>query len=246
NECIYGFNESISSQCGLTSANEELLPNPNNEPLTQGSPGSSQSGKLSFDDEEVENFLKQFDSNCKRQVNYSDFNGLIEELSKGDVGYNDLPPCLIPTAGMIKNVRGDITKSSKQSKCAANPTYIMFCAALKEMHELSLKDLDETRLKVWGEAINNALNIDFDAGFAKEHLRKIVHAYFGLKAKADRGTDPELQRLDEEIRELEAKTDALRKLRQQKLLDKNSDKRKECLHQAEYFNDKPLSTGLLN
>ncbi|KAH1130123.1 hypothetical protein J1N35_001501 [Gossypium stocksii] len=45
---------------------------------------------------------------------------------------------LAPIANRIKDGFGDITSRSSQSDSTAKPTYLLFCAAIKEMGDLKL------------------------------------------------------------------------------------------------------------
>ncbi|XVF13537.1 hypothetical protein REPUB_Repub08aG0216300 [Reevesia pubescens] len=184
-----GISASKFERCGNGSNMDLLINSPSSsspfmpylEELTM-SESSNQNGEKSFDDDEqVRIFFEQCAGNVKRRLKYGDFNGLEEELNK--VGRNVLPPFLSLIAEKIKAKYGDITENSIQSNNAAYPTCIMFYAAMKEMDELKeLKDVSITKLRVWADAILDALQIKFNVQFAKVHLMKIASAYFGLKA----------------------------------------------------------------
>ncbi|XVF10973.1 hypothetical protein REPUB_Repub07fG0229000 [Reevesia pubescens] len=179
----------------------------------------------SFDDEEVDIFFQKFDGSDKRQVKYTDFNGLEEELQK--VKHNVLPPSLTRIVEKIKTTYGDITEHSTQSNCAAFAACVNFYATVKEMDELKeLKDVTLTKLRVWRDAILDAFQIKLKVEFAMEHLMKIARAYVGSKA---------YPRLDEEKKRLEVEYAVLVK----KIQVRN-------LYQVDtiYFSDKPLNTGL--
>ncbi|TYJ23241.1 hypothetical protein E1A91_A08G177700v1 [Gossypium mustelinum] len=112
-----------------------------------------------FDDEQVKIFLEGFDGNTKRRVQYSDFNGLQEELDKF---------------------------VSKLSSCAALPTLVMFYTTIKEMDEvINVKDVILSKLRVWRDAICDARQINMEVEFAKQHLIKIAYAYFASKTRLE-------------------------------------------------------------
>ncbi|MBA0611375.1 hypothetical protein Godav_012069 [Gossypium davidsonii] len=179
-----------------------------------------------FDDEQVTKFLQECDGNTKRQVQYSDFNGLQEELSK--VEHDCFPSFLYPIIQNIKDKHGDITEKSKLSNCAAHPTLVMFYTTIKEMNEVKeVKDFDISKLKVWRDAICDALQINMKAEFAKQHLMKIAYAYFDSKEFDQKNYD-EKKRLEEDLGRISKKIELHEK----------------CQSEAKNFNDKPLNTDL--
>ncbi|MBA0646497.1 hypothetical protein Goklo_014461, partial [Gossypium klotzschianum] len=181
-----------------------------------------------FDDEQVTKFLQECDGNTKRQVQYSDFNGLQEELSK--VEHDCFPSFLYPIIQKIKDKHGDITEKNKLSNCAAHPTLVMFYTTIKEMNEVKeVKDFDISKLKVWRDAICDALQINMKVEFGKKHLMNIAFAYFASK-KVDPETDAKKERLQEELGRISTKIQLY----------------KECQSKAKIFSDKPLNTGLFD
>ncbi|TYI70088.1 hypothetical protein E1A91_D08G198200v1 [Gossypium mustelinum] len=184
---------------------------------------ASKHGKV--DAECVESFIEQLKAKVKSGVDYSDFQILEEDLKKDlkTVGNFRVPLRLAPIANRIKDGFDDITSGSSQSDCAAEPTYILFCAAIKEMDDLKLDQVNETKLLLWRDAINNALNLRFNVDFAIKHLFKIARAYFGFKVMEGKS--------GEEMLKL-------------KNVDGNLEVPEDCLREAEYFSGKPLSTGL--
>ncbi|XP_022737810.1 uncharacterized protein LOC111290670 [Durio zibethinus] len=225
NESIVGMVANLRSSSSPTAHFMENLAT--SEPITEISNNSDQNGE-SFDDEQVNDFFEQCDGNgnVKRQVQYSDFNGLEEELGK--LGHNHFPSSLAPIAKKIKEAHGNITETSNQSDCAAYPTIIMFYASIKEMNELKdLEDVSESKLGKWRDVILDAQQIKLNVQFAMVHLKKIALAYFGSKASDSKLSDKE--------KRLKAELDAVRKKVQL---------RQQCLDQAAYFSDKPLNTDL--
>ncbi|MBA0845001.1 hypothetical protein Goarm_022585, partial [Gossypium armourianum] len=179
-----------------------------------------------FDDEQVTKFLQECDGNTKRQVQYSDFNGLQEELNK--VEHNCFPSFLDPIIQKIKYTYGDITEKSKLSNCAAHPTLVMFYTTIKEMNEVKeVKDFDISKLKVWRDAICDALQINMEVEFAKQHLTKIALAYFASKT-VDQEIYDEKKRLEEKLGRISTMIELHNK----------------CQSEAIFFSDKPLNTGL--
>ncbi|XP_052490833.1 uncharacterized protein LOC128043064 [Gossypium raimondii] len=143
----------------------------------------------------VESFMEQLKAKVKSEVDYSDFQILEEDLRK--------------------DLRMAVHKV---------PTYLLFCAAIKEMDDLKLDLVNETKLLLWRDAINNALNLRFNADFAIKHLFKIARAYFDFKVMEGK-SDEEMLKLNN--------------------VDGNMEVPEDCLREAEYFSGKPLSIGLL-
>ncbi|PPD89087.1 hypothetical protein GOBAR_DD14010 [Gossypium barbadense] len=172
---------------------------------------ASKHGKV--DDECVESFMEQLKAKVKSEVHYSDFQILEEDLGKDlrMVGRFSVPLRLAIIANRIKDGFGDITSRSSQT-------------AIKEMDDLKLDQVNETKLLLWRDAINNALNLQFNVDFAIKHLFKIARAYFGFKVMEGKS--------GEEMLKL-------------KNVDGNMEVPEACLREAEYFCGKPLSTGLL-
>ncbi|XVF13533.1 hypothetical protein REPUB_Repub08aG0216000 [Reevesia pubescens] len=172
-------------------------------------------------------FLEKLDANVKSQVDYSDFKFLEKDLGNDlrMVGEFNFPSSLAPILERITETFGDITSDSLQSDCGAMPSYVMFCAAIKEMDDLKLEQVDETKIFLWRDAINSALNVQFKVDFAIEHLKKIARAYFGFKAMEEKSNE-ELKMIDGTVRKIEVPEDYLR--------------------EAKYFWGKPLSTGLFH
>lgn len=222
------------------SPNEEVA---NNEPITRCL-GSSQS-TTQHADEPVEDFIKKLDVKEKSNVGFSDFDGLVEEMASSGI-INSLPPSLAPIDTKMKAIFGEIDADTTQSSCTAMPSRILFCAAIKEMNNLQLEQIDKTKILLWRNAINCALNINFRVEFAIRHLKKIARAYYGLKAQREQVNDPELMSIVEKISRLVNEQRALELKHAQKVEGQTSEMRKQCVHDAEYFVGKSLSAGLLH
>lgn len=52
------------------------------------------------------------------------------------------------------------------------------CAAIKEMEEVSIKELNWHTLKKWAATLNQAKGLDFEVGFANNLLQKNLCSYF--------------------------------------------------------------------
>ncbi|XP_022737989.1 uncharacterized protein LOC111290786 [Durio zibethinus] len=152
----------------------------------------------------VESFLEQLDANVKSQVDYSDFKILEKDLRKDlrMVGRFNVPLSLAPISERIYDTYGDITSESSQSDCAAMPSYFLFCAAIQEMDDLKLEQVNKTKMLLWRDAINSALNVQFKVDFAKKQLKKIARAYFGLKAMEEINNE-KLKNIDGTVKKIE-------------------------------------------
>ncbi|OMO79827.1 hypothetical protein CCACVL1_13390 [Corchorus capsularis] len=205
----------------------------------------TQGDHKTYSDELVLDFTKKLDANEKSLVEYSDFKGLMEEVGRTRMG--SLPSSLAPIYLCIKNKYGEIETESKQSRCTAMPNRILLCAAIKEMNELRLEDIDEKKMLLWRDAINSALNINFKVEFAMKHLKKIARAYFGLKASYDQGCyQDQIKSLEQMMSTLRIELLELESKHAEKVKEQNSTVRKECLLDAEYFLGKTLTTGLFD
>ncbi|TYH06873.1 hypothetical protein ES288_A08G187900v1 [Gossypium darwinii] len=120
------------------------------------------------------------------------------------------------------------TEKSKLSSCAALPTLVMFYTTIKEMDEvINVKEVIQSKLRVWRDAICDARQINMEVEFAKQHLIKIAYAYFASKT-VDQKIYDEKKRLEEELWRISTKIELHEK----------------CQSEAIFFNDKPLNTGL--
>ncbi|KAK8651005.1 hypothetical protein V6N13_140623 [Hibiscus sabdariffa] len=130
---------------------------------------------------DVEKMNELLNANAKTEIAYSQYFKIFEkDLIK--VGRFSVPPGLVPIARKIGDRYGDIAKPSSQSDCATNPSFILLCAAIQEMVDSKLDQINETKILLWRDAINSALNLRFEVGFAIDQLKRIARAYFDLKA----------------------------------------------------------------
>ncbi|XVE60455.1 hypothetical protein DITRI_Ditri05aG0129900 [Diplodiscus trichospermus] len=222
------------------------FPSPNEEVAIGNSitqlPGSSQFA-IQYSDELVEDFIKKLYVREKSNVSFSDFEGLRDEIEMS--GINSLPPSLAPIDTSIKEIYGDFAADGTQSSCTAMPSHIVFCAAIKEMQNLSLQQIDERKILLWRDAINSVLNINFKVEFAIEHLKQIARAYFGLKALSEQDNVSELWDIRKRISELEIEKRDLEGKYAERVEERSSEIRKQCVRAAEYFDGYSLCVGLL-
>ncbi|TYJ23237.1 hypothetical protein E1A91_A08G177500v1 [Gossypium mustelinum] len=167
--------------------------------------------------------MEQVNANVKSEVDYSHFEILEKGLGKDlkTVRRFRVPLRLALIAHRIYDIYGDITASSTQSDCAAKPSYILFCAAIKEMDDLKLDQVNETKILLWRDAINNAHNLQFGVDFAIKHLKRIARAYIGFKAMK-------------------------RKSNTKDTLNNKDGFMEDCFREAKYFLGKPLSICLFH
>ncbi|OMP02910.1 hypothetical protein COLO4_10755 [Corchorus olitorius] len=207
---------------------------PNKEPRHESS-----HTQMQYTDEFIKEFIEKLGEKEKSRVDFPDFKGLTEELEKS--GRLTLPPSLVPIHETLEKSYGDITAESNQSIPLIRDSYILFCSVIKEMNQLQLEHVDLNKLIIWRDAINSGLSIGFKGDFAIDRLKKIARAYFGYKAQ----TDQELKSLEDRISELKAELNVLEKKHNRIVEEKrNSEMRRQCQRDQEYFQGKPLSTGL--
>ncbi|EOY25104.1 Fiber protein Fb17 [Theobroma cacao] len=207
-----------------------------NEPIDLGVESSR--SDIWYTDEFLQDFIEKLDDKEKSRVDFLDFKGLPEELEK--CGRFSLPPSLVPIHEILDKAYGDITAESNQSNPVIRDSYILFCSVIKEMNEVQLEQVDLDKMILWRDAINSGLSIGFRGNFAIEHLKKIARAYFGSKA----WNDQELKSLEERMSELKAELYGLEQQHYSIIERQSSEMCRECLQDQQYFQGKPLSTGL--
>ncbi|TYI84718.1 hypothetical protein E1A91_D05G385900v1 [Gossypium mustelinum] len=193
---------------------------------------NSEAGTCSNDDTSISDLLMKIDADEESKVKFSDFTGLDGEHVT--VGKYCFPLSLLPTLKLIINVYGDVAATSKMSPTITESIYVMFCASIKEMHDLRLEQITECRILKWRDAIKDALRMNFKVDFAMEHLKKIACAYIGLM---------ERQRMEEvalRISKLEAELSASKKEH-----SKICERFKVYMDTTKEFIGKPVSLGML-
>ncbi|XP_039031787.1 uncharacterized protein LOC120166621 [Hibiscus syriacus] len=120
--------------------------------------------------------LKKIEADDVSRVTLKDFNldGPLKTVGKYSV-----PLSLCETAKQINEVCGDISATSKFNMDSNQGIYQMFCAIIKEMKDLQFEEITEDQILKWRDVINDALRMNFNVGFAMEHLKKIAKAYDG-------------------------------------------------------------------
>ncbi|KAK5787364.1 hypothetical protein PVK06_042018 [Gossypium arboreum] len=103
------------------------------------------------------------------KVGKESFPGLQEELQK--IGWEEVPSFLQSIASRIEKDRGIVTEFTYK------PTQILVCAAIQEMENFPVENLDIDTLKKWGATLNKAKELGFQVGFADDLLRKNLLAY---------------------------------------------------------------------
>ncbi|MBA0721748.1 hypothetical protein Golax_009257 [Gossypium laxum] len=193
---------------------------------------NSEAGTCSNDDTSISDLLMKIDADEESKVKFTDFTGL--DGKHVTVGKYCFPLSLLPTLKLIINVYGDVAATSKMSPSITERIYVMFCASIKEMHDLRLEQITECRILKWRDAIKDALRMNFKVDFAMEHLKKIACACIGLM---------ERQRLEEvalRISKLEAELSANKKEH-----SKICERSKVYMDTAKEFIGKPVSLGML-
>ncbi|XP_017982081.1 PREDICTED: uncharacterized protein LOC18590455 isoform X2 [Theobroma cacao] len=139
---------------------------------------------MQYSDVLVTKFMAKLDDdNVVSNVDLSSFKDLDGERKK--IGKYSIPPSLVSTAEGIIKAYGDITDKCRFGYSVVETAYILLCAAIKEMSNLSLEQVSEEVMLKWRDAIKDANGLNCDAKFAMEDLKKIAYGYFGIKAESD-------------------------------------------------------------
>ncbi|MBA0633525.1 hypothetical protein Godav_000086 [Gossypium davidsonii] len=117
---------------------------------------------------------KEIYAKDNNKVDVEDFLGLQQALDN-ITGWGKLPNYLEPIAIRIEEARGKATEISQIG------SQLLVCAAIKEMENLLVKDLDLDRLKKWGATLNKAKEHGFQVGFADNLLELKLLAYFATQ-----------------------------------------------------------------
>ncbi|MBA0860458.1 hypothetical protein Goshw_017840 [Gossypium schwendimanii] len=119
---------------------------------------------------DLENQLYDEENN---KVEYKDFLGLEQALKK--TAWGKTPDYLQSIATRIEKARG------KATDVFHIPAQVPVCAAIKEMEDLTVEDLDWDKLKKWGATLNYARKYGFQVGFADSLLKKNLLAYLVIQ-----------------------------------------------------------------
>ncbi|KAG4123660.1 hypothetical protein ERO13_D11G339900v2 [Gossypium hirsutum] len=119
---------------------------------------------------DLENQLHDEDNN---KVEYKDFLGLEQALKK--TAWGKTPDYLQTIAIRIEKARG------KATDVFHIPAQVPVCAAIKEMEDFPVEDLDWDTLKKWGATLNYAKKYGFQVGFADNLLKKNLLAYLVIQ-----------------------------------------------------------------
>lgn len=103
-------------------------------------------------------------------VDVTDFQGLEEAVKKN---WPNIPEYLEPIARRVKEARGD-----EVIRFADKNIQILVCAAIYEMENMTVEELNRDGLKKWGATFNQAKEARFEVKFAEIQLKKNLYAYF--------------------------------------------------------------------
>ncbi|XVE79361.1 hypothetical protein DITRI_Ditri14bG0052100 [Diplodiscus trichospermus] len=137
-----------------------------------------------YSDGLVTDFIAELEKKTRSKINFSSFKDLDGE--RQSIGDYSFPMSLVSTVKAITDAHGDITRNCSLGPGIIESAYVLLCAAIKEMGDLSLKKVTEETMLKWRDAIKDARQIDFNVEFAWEHLKKTAYAYFGFKARNSR------------------------------------------------------------
>ncbi|MFQ6658385.1 hypothetical protein Gotur_027673 [Gossypium turneri] len=107
------------------------------------------------------------------KVECKDFPGLEQALK--NTAWGEIPEYLESIAIQIEKDRGKTTDVFHVA------IQILVCAAIKEMKDFSVGDLDWDTLKKWGATLNYAEKFGFQVRFADNLLKKNLLAYFAAQ-----------------------------------------------------------------
>lgn len=110
---------------------------------------------------ELENQLCDKDNN---KVDVTDFHGLEQALNNSDC-------CKTPAS-----ISGPASKMFVEKLPIG--IQILVCAAIQEMEEVSIKELNWDTLKKWAATLNKAKGLGFEVGFANNLLQKNLCSYY--------------------------------------------------------------------
>ncbi|XP_017605585.1 uncharacterized protein LOC108452321 [Gossypium arboreum] len=205
---------------------------------------------MQYNDEDVDRLIARItDENIPSDLATNSVGDLLGG-ARERVNKYEIPSLLVSTAQHIFNDHGDITRKCKLSDLTVQTIFVLFCAAIKEMVDLSLENVNVEIIWKLRHPIMDAKRIEFDAEFAMKRLITIVHGYFGLKARQDR------HKLERWVASLRADDETLRKgleKKSQEIQDTEaklrrleSHKCKICLESMEKFVAKDLKSVTLS
>ncbi|KAH1066971.1 hypothetical protein J1N35_031958 [Gossypium stocksii] len=162
----------VSDQCGIN--------------LNSFSTVSETAPTMQYSDGLVDRLIAEItDENIPSDLDTSSFGDLLGG-GRESVGKYEIPSSLVSTARRGLEDHGDITKKCKLSPLIVNTIFVLFCAAIKEMDDVFLEDVNEGIIWKLRHPIMDARRSEFDTEFAMKRLTTRVHGYFGLKARQDR------------------------------------------------------------
>ncbi|GMI79701.1 hypothetical protein HRI_001639400 [Hibiscus trionum] len=132
--------------------------------------GDQNHGSLPENLESKVNYLRsQLYDKDNNKVEYKEFQGLEEALK--NTAWGKTPDYLQPIALRIETARG------KATEVAHIAIQVPVCAAIKEMEDFAVEDLDWDTLKKWGATLNRAKELGFHVAFADNLLKKNLLAF---------------------------------------------------------------------
>ncbi|KAK8633109.1 hypothetical protein V6N13_013963 [Hibiscus sabdariffa] len=121
---------------------------------------------LSFDLSNLENLLID---KAKYRMEYKIFQGLEQALK--NTAWGKTPDYLESIANRIEKARG------KATEVFHIPVQVLVCAAIKEMEDLAVENLDWDTLEKWGATLKYAKDFGFQVAFADNLLKTNLLAY---------------------------------------------------------------------
>ncbi|XAR72763.1 hypothetical protein NMG60_11019513 [Bertholletia excelsa] len=198
---------------------------PNTSHGDESGPATAE-GKSLFE-AKVQSFLTKL---TRDEVSFEDhdFSAPTEDVVKTTGGFH-LPRALAVILDKVVAKHSNFLAGVKQNKFS-NQALSTFCAAVWCMTRVKLEDVSEELLLKWRDAFADAECFSFDLQFAKDALKRIALAYFGLSARVEGVL--EVEEIDARLSALRADIEALEKKRASLLNSEFSGIRGECVSVA--------------
>ncbi|XVF19833.1 hypothetical protein REPUB_Repub11eG0144700 [Reevesia pubescens] len=193
---------------------------------------------ITYSDARVTEFITKLDENVMGGKCLSGFNDLHAECQI--VGEHTFPQSLVYVNDNFNDLSDVIGNCGLSTNFFEN-SFDSFSAAINEMGNLSLEQVDEEIILKWRDQIKDAMLIDYRLKFAMDHLKKIAYAYFGLKARSDQSI------VEKRLADLMAEENLLRGELENKVNAMNAKKEqltsplcKKCLGCADDFSNRTI------
>ncbi|KAG2692229.1 hypothetical protein I3760_08G042500 [Carya illinoinensis] len=151
-----------------------------------------------------------------------------------------VPRSLVPILESLFSKYGDVSADTTLSSGVKMYLFTVLCGTLDSMYNTRVLDISEDLLRNWWKNLKALLSAGFKIQFAFEHLKRVAHAYFGLRLRE--GVDTTLFQLNRDITESSeqveklAKNLELMKLKRERIISEDSEIKSslvdDCLQKA--------------